>query len=104
MPPLSGSRAEFDPEPANEISDSLADGAFLGASNVLAEKPTHLTIQNGGLYVSAGTILYWGRLPTTVSGALSSPMLSLAPVTCRPRPRPPATRSAASRSQTTSPP
>jgi hypothetical protein len=63
---------------------SLADGAFLGASNVLAEKPTHFTIQNGGLYVSAGTTLYWGPLPTTVSGALSSPLLSLAPVTLTP--------------------
>ena len=63
---------------------SLADGTFLGSSNPLDDKPTHLEIQNGGLYVSAGPLLYWGQFPTTVSGALSSPLLSLTPVTITP--------------------
>jgi hypothetical protein len=72
-------------EPACVINlYSLADGTFLGASNVLADKPTHLCIQNGGLYVCAGQTLYWGQLPTTVNGALSSPMLSLTPVNLTP--------------------
>lgn len=63
---------------------SLADGTFLGSSNKLAGKPTHLDIQNGGLYVSAGSLLYWGQLPITVSGALSGAPWSLTQVAVTP--------------------
>jgi hypothetical protein len=40
----------------------LPDGSYLGSSNGLDESPTHLAIDNGGLYVSAGSKLYWGPL------------------------------------------
>ncbi|HEV3198564.1 MAG TPA: hypothetical protein VGZ73_11665 [Bryobacteraceae bacterium] len=61
---------------------SLADGTFLGSSNKLSDKPTHLEIQNGGLYVSAGSLLYWGQLPAKVSGAsLSLSQIALTPPT-----------------------
>ena len=46
---------------------SLADGSYLGSSNALAKAPTHLAINNGGLYVSAGSNLYWGQLPQSAS-------------------------------------
>jgi hypothetical protein len=42
---------------------ALPNGDYLGASAKLADKPTHLTVQNGGLYVSAGSNLYWSQLP-----------------------------------------
>ncbi len=48
---------------------SLTDGTFIGSSNTLSGKPTHLAMQNGGLYVSAGSLLCWGQLPSSVQGA-----------------------------------
>jgi hypothetical protein len=48
---------------------SLADGSYLGSSNLLAEAPTHLALNNGGLFVSAGSTLYWGQLPQSPSSA-----------------------------------
>lgn len=47
----------------------LVDGSYLGSSNVLADAPTHFAINNGGLYVSAGPMLYWGALPQSTSSA-----------------------------------
>jgi hypothetical protein len=52
---------------------SLADGTYLGSSKVLGNSPTHLSIYNGGLYVSAGPGLYWAQLPPSTS----SPVLTL---------------------------
>jgi hypothetical protein len=40
----------------------LTDGSYLGSSNGLDQPPTHLAIDNGGLYVSAGSKLYWWPL------------------------------------------
>jgi len=48
---------------------SLVDGSYLGSSNVLADAPTHLALDNGGLFVSAGSTLYWGPLPQSTSSA-----------------------------------
>ncbi len=48
---------------------SLADGSYLGSSNTLAGGPTHIAINNRGLYVSAGSTLYWGQLPPSTSSA-----------------------------------
>ena len=48
---------------------SLDDGSYLGCSNALAESATHLAIDNAGLYVSAGSTLYWGQLPQSSSSA-----------------------------------
>jgi hypothetical protein len=48
---------------------SLDDGSYLGCSNPLAESPTHLAVDNGGLYVSAGSTLSWGQLPQSSSSA-----------------------------------
>lgn len=57
-------------EPENVVNlYSLADGSYLGSSNALADGPTHLAINNGGLYVSAGSTLYWGQLPPSTSSA-----------------------------------
>jgi hypothetical protein len=42
---------------------ALPNGDYLGSSAKLADKPTHLTVENGGLYVSAGSGLYWSALP-----------------------------------------
>jgi hypothetical protein len=50
---------------------ALPNGNYLGASAQLADKPTHLAVQNGGLYVSAGSNLYWSQLP------ISSPNVAL---------------------------
>jgi hypothetical protein len=44
---------------------ALPTGDYLGASSPLANKPTHLSVQNGGLYVSAGGSLYWSALPAS---------------------------------------
>jgi hypothetical protein len=44
---------------------ALPDGAYLGATSALPAKPTHLAVQNGGLYVSAGGGLYWSPLPAS---------------------------------------
>jgi hypothetical protein len=41
---------------------TIANGKFLGSTPV-PNSPTHLAIHNGGLWVSAGSSLYWGRLP-----------------------------------------
>ena len=52
---------------------SLVDGSYLGSSNQLSKPPTHFSIYNGGLYVSAGPELYWAQLPaSTSSPALTS--------------------------------
>src|SRR5205807_341321 len=59
---------------------SLVDGSYLGSSNALAAAPTHLAINNGGLYVSAGSSLYWGELPPSIS----SPSLTLQAITPTP--------------------
>ena len=57
-------------EPENVVNlYSLTDGSYLGSSNALADGPTHLAINNGGLYVSAGSTLYWGQLPPSTSSA-----------------------------------
>jgi hypothetical protein len=51
---------------------ALPNGNYLGASANLADKPTHLSVQNGGLYVSAGVNLYWSQLPmSSASPALN---------------------------------
>jgi hypothetical protein len=47
---------------------SLPDGTYLGHGD-LDSNPTHLAIQNGGLWVSAGESLYWGQLPASSTGA-----------------------------------
>jgi hypothetical protein len=44
---------------------ALPNGAYLGASAPVQEKPTHLAVQNGGLYASAGGALYWSPLPAS---------------------------------------
>jgi hypothetical protein len=44
---------------------ALPNGNYLGASAPLADHPTHLSVQNGGLYVSAGSCLYWSQLPAS---------------------------------------
>ena len=48
---------------------SLSDGTYLGSSNPLGSRPTHLAISNGGLYVCAGSALYWGQLPQSPQSA-----------------------------------
>jgi hypothetical protein len=51
-------------EPAQMIRIyALADGSYLCASPGLPGNPTHLSVQNGGLYVSAKSGLYWSPLP-----------------------------------------
>jgi hypothetical protein len=59
---------------------SLTDGTFLGASNTLSDKPTHLSVHNGGLWVSAGGLLYWAPAPAYSS----SPTLNLGTLTLSP--------------------
>ena len=59
---------------------SLADGSYLGSSNPLQNSPTHLLVENGGLYVSAGSSLYWGQLPPSAASA----SLALQPVAVTP--------------------
>jgi hypothetical protein len=59
---------------------SLTDGSYLGSSNALSTSPTHLSIAGGGLFVSAGTNLYWGQLPPSTSAAsLSLQAIALTP-------------------------
>jgi hypothetical protein len=48
---------------------SLADGTYLGASAPLGGSPTHLVLQNGGLFAVAGKLLYWSPLPASVTAA-----------------------------------
>jgi hypothetical protein len=47
----------------------LTDGRYLGSSTALPASPTHLSIAGGGLYVSAGSALYWARPPATTPPA-----------------------------------
>ena len=58
---------------------SLADGTFLGSSAV-AGSPTHFAIQNGGLWVSAGSSLFWAQLPESTT----APTLNLQAVAITP--------------------
>jgi hypothetical protein len=44
-------------------------GTYLGSGSTLSGSPTHLALQGGGLYVSAGDTLYW-------SGLVSPPTLT----------------------------
>jgi hypothetical protein len=44
---------------------ALPNGDYVGATTALPDKPTHLTVQNGGLYLSAGGGLYWSPLPAS---------------------------------------
>ena len=70
-------------EPDKVVSlDALADGRYIGKSIALPEGPTHLAINDGGLYISAGSNLYWGQLPQS-----SSPSLSLQAITPLPSSR-----------------
>ena len=48
---------------------ALEDGTYLGASDPLGGKPTHLAIQNGGLFAVAGALLYFCPLPASAGGA-----------------------------------
>jgi hypothetical protein len=48
---------------------ALTDGRYLGCSTALSASPTHLSIAGGGLYVSAGSTLYWAQLPPSPSPA-----------------------------------
>lgn len=73
---------------------SLADGSYLGCSKPLGELRTHLAIDNGGIYVSAGSALYWGSCRNPRRRRRSPCSRS------RWRPLPRTTRSAASRSTT----
>lgn len=61
---------------------ALPNGNYLGASAPLADKPTHLTIQNGGLYVSVGSGLYWSQLPASSA----SPAVTFQNILTAPRP------------------
>jgi hypothetical protein len=59
---------------------SLSDGSYLGSSNPLGGAPTHLAVNNGGLYVSAGSALYWGQLPQSPqSASLALQQVALTP-------------------------
>jgi hypothetical protein len=59
---------------------ALPSGNYLGSST-LPNKPTHLTVQNGGLYVSADSGLYWSQLPaSSPSPSLSFQNVLTAPV------------------------
>jgi hypothetical protein len=57
----------------------LTDGGYL-LSAAVATSPTHLEIENGGLWVSAGSSLHWGQLPASVT----APTLTLEAVTITP--------------------
>ena len=59
---------------------ALPNGDYLGASSKLPDKPTHLTVQNGGLYASASGGLYWAPLPASSA----SPTLSFQKVLSAP--------------------
>jgi hypothetical protein len=48
-----------------------SDGTFLGSSNAVAG-PTHLALQNGNLYVSTKSGLFWCQVPGSTSGATCS--------------------------------
>jgi hypothetical protein len=59
---------------------ALPNGDYLGASSPLPDKPTHLALQNGGLYASASGGLYWAPLPARSA----SPTLSFQKVLTAP--------------------
>lgn len=61
---------------------NLNDGTLLSATGKLDGKPTHLAIEKEGLYVSAGSLLFWAALP--LPDGPSSPRLTLARVTITP--------------------
>jgi hypothetical protein len=64
---------------------SLTDGTYLGSSTQLSNSPTHLSIYNGGLYVSAGPGLYWAQLPASTSSLPSTPpVVTLTPIALTP--------------------
>ena len=64
---------------------SLTDGTYLGSSNQLSHSPTHLSIYNGGLYVSAGQGLYWAQLPASTSSLpATSPVITLSSIAVTP--------------------
>jgi hypothetical protein len=44
---------------------ALPNGNYLGASSPFPDKPTHLSVLNGGLYASASGALYWSPLPAS---------------------------------------
>jgi hypothetical protein len=44
---------------------ALPNGTYAGASAALPKKPTHLAVQDGGLYASASGGLYWSPLPAS---------------------------------------
>jgi hypothetical protein len=60
---------------------SLSDGTYLGSGPTLPANPTHLAVQNGGLYASAGNQLYWSALQSspTPSGLCFSSILQAPP-------------------------
>jgi len=58
---------------------SLKDGSFLTQAK-LDGNPTHLAIYNGGLFVSAGTKLFWGQLPVQPGATLVLAQVSLTPL------------------------
>ena len=72
---------------------SLKDGSFLTQAK-LDGNPTHLASCNGGLFVSAGTKLFWGQLPAQPGAPLALTQVSLMPPPLPPR----RTRSGASAS------
>lgn len=47
----------------------LADGAYLGSGSLAGAKPTHVTVDRTGLWVSAGASLAWSALPSSSNGA-----------------------------------
>ncbi|MBV9761467.1 MAG: hypothetical protein JO340_12955 [Acidobacteriaceae bacterium] len=57
---------------------SLSGGTYLGqAGPGLTTKPTHLSVQNGGLYVSAGAALLWSALSTSPASLNFKQILSI---------------------------
>jgi hypothetical protein len=57
---------------------SLKDGSFLTQAK-LDGNPTHLASCKGGLFVSAGTKLFWGQLPAQPGAPLALTQVSLMP-------------------------
>ena len=47
----------------------LSNGNFLGHGDLGKSAPTHITIQQNGVWVSADESLYWSALPASASGA-----------------------------------
>jgi hypothetical protein len=60
----------------NEVGSTVnvyasADGTFLGASNPIPTKPTHVVVWSGGLFVVAGASLWWAPLPSVSEPAIA---------------------------------